>query len=109
MPDNSIVQGGSAITPQIIQEEGAGKAYQSVAQSTALAIQDATDNLRNINTISTTAMGVAIAQALAVPELASQYGEIITMATTMSTAATANFAAIGTSAAAVLNGYPNGS
>ena len=41
------------------------KALQSVAQSVALAIQDATDNLRNVNTIGTTAIGAAMSQLLA--------------------------------------------
>ena len=40
----------------------AGRAYQSVAQSTAIAIQDATDYLRNVSTIAVTATGVALAQ-----------------------------------------------
>lgn len=37
-------------------------AQQSIAQSSALAMADATDNLRNLNTLSTTAIGVALAQ-----------------------------------------------
>ena len=37
-------------------------AQQSIAQSTAIALADATDNLRNINTLSTTAIGVALSQ-----------------------------------------------
>jgi len=48
-----------------IRLAGAGRAYQSVAQSTAIAIQDATDYLRNVSTISATATGVAMAYVVA--------------------------------------------
>lgn len=44
--------------------KNAGKVYESISESTAIAIQDATDNLRNINTIATTAFGVAVSQFL---------------------------------------------
>lgn len=45
----------------------AGAAYQAVAESTALAIQDATDELRNINTIEATAEGIATEEELETP------------------------------------------
>lgn len=89
-----------------VRQEGAGKAYQSVAQSTAIAIQDATDNLRNINTISSTALGVAMAQYLATGE--SKYAKAIELAQSMSTQAAASFLTIGTNASDVLKGYPSG-
>jgi hypothetical protein len=41
-----------------------GKVYQSVAQSAAIAIQDAADALRNLTTIEATAAGVAMAEML---------------------------------------------
>lgn len=56
-PDTTKISG-------IIAGQGGGKAYESVAQSAALAIQDATDHLRNINTISATALAIALAQSL---------------------------------------------
>jgi hypothetical protein len=105
MANTGIMVQDSSITPQLMQEEGAMKAYQSIAQSTALAIQDAVDNLRNINTISATAAGVAMAQMLAQPPLAEQYQTILTSAQQMSTAAAANFLTIGQNAATVLNGF----
>jgi enolase len=98
----------TSVTPQLIAIEGAGKAYQSVAQSTALAIQDATDNLRNINTICATAIGVAMAQALADPAQASLYQPIITMAEDLAKQAAANFLTIGENASTVLEDYPTG-
>lgn len=39
-------------------------AQRAVAQSTAIAVQDAADNLRNLNTLSTTTIGVALAKFL---------------------------------------------
>lgn len=48
--------------PTLVKIAGAGRAYQSVAQSTAIAIQDATDYLRNVSTIATTSIGVGMAQ-----------------------------------------------
>ena len=45
-------------------ESAVNSAQQSIAQSTALAMADATDNLRNLNTLSTTAIGVALSQFL---------------------------------------------
>ncbi len=103
---NSLSVYDTAITPQIIMAEGAGKAYQSVAQSTALAIQDATDNLRNINTISATVMGVAMAQLLETKD--TTYITIMEQATKMSADAAANFQTIGVNAANVLKAYPAG-
>jgi hypothetical protein len=96
-----------AITPEIIREEGAGKAYQSVAQSSAIAIQDAADNLRNLNTITTTAIGVAMAQMLATksPE---PWKTIIAEAQGTSHKAVQNFQEIGSAAASILSGFPNG-
>jgi hypothetical protein len=103
---SGLILSDSSMTPQIIREEGAGKAYQSVAQSTALAIQDAADNLRNINSISATAIGVAMAQFLETKDPA--YAQAIDIATKMSVDAANTFRMIGTNAADVLNGYPSG-
>lgn len=109
MSDTSLTYLDTTITPEVITTEGAGKAYQSVAQSTAIAIQDATDNLRNINTIGATVLGVAMAKALEDPATAEQYQPIITMAESMVASAAGNFLTIGQNAAQVLEGYPSGS
>lgn len=90
----------------VVRQEGAGKAYQSVAQSTAIAIQDATDNLRNVNTMSTTAQGVAMAQFLATGE--TKYAKAMELAQSMATAASTNFLTISTNASDALKGYPSG-
>ncbi|MCW3849314.1 RebB family R body protein [Sphingomonas sp. LB-2] len=84
----------------------AGKAYQSVAQSAAIAIQDAADYLRNVSTIATTAAGVAMAQYLANPAAPEQYAAAIAATQQMMAAAVANFEAIGATAENVLKGFP---
>lgn len=108
MANTSLAISDTSLTPQIIMEEGAGKAYQSVAQSSALAIQDAVDNLRNINTIAATVLGVAMAQALENPPAAMQFQPVIKMAEDMATAAAANFANIGKNASDILKNFPSG-
>ena len=108
MGDSSPVLGSSSNTPPTtqIRQEGAGKAYQAVAQSTALAVQDATDNLRNLSTISSTAQGVAMAQLLATGE--NKYAKAIEVAQKMSEAAAQNFKTIGVNASDILKGFPSG-
>jgi methylphosphotriester-DNA--protein-cysteine methyltransferase len=53
------------MNPTLIKIAGAGRAYQSVAQSAAIAIQDATDYMRNMSTIAVTATGIGMAQLVA--------------------------------------------
>ncbi|KVH37498.1 hypothetical protein WT01_24510 [Burkholderia cepacia] len=96
----------ATMSPQVVLTSGAGKAYQSVAQSTALAVQDATDALRNISTIATTAAGVALAQLLVSTD--PKYVTALQQAQALMHAATEDFAKVGTAAAAVLKGFPAG-
>jgi len=93
--------------PQVVLTSGAGKAYQSVAQSAAIAVQDATDMLRSMSTIATTASGVAIAQMLATPPNPGA-PDALAAAQTLLTGATADYAAIGAAAAAILKEFPSG-
>ena len=97
----------ATLSGEVIKLSGAGKAYQSVSQSSAIAVQDATDNLRNINTMATTAMGVAMAQMLATGEV-EPYSGIIAAAQKIATDGTTNFTAVGTGAGALLSGFPTG-
>jgi hypothetical protein len=92
--------------PNVVITSGAGKAYQSVAQSTAIAVQDAADALRNVSTIATTAVGVAMAQLLATGE--DKYAKAITTAQQLMVGATADFTNIGAAAAQVLKSFPSG-
>jgi hypothetical protein len=87
-----------------IQLAAAGRAYQSVAQSAAIAIQDATDYLRSINTISSTAAGIGIAMVIAgkKPEGIA----VITQAAVIATAGVAQFTAVTTAAVAVASSFP---
>lgn len=94
----------ATLSPDILRRGGAGKAYQSVAQSTAIAVQDATDHLRNVMTISTTAIGVALSQLLATGD--TQYAQAIDEANTVIAAAAEQFKKVGENAAAILNSFP---
>ncbi|RQP21899.1 hypothetical protein [Piscinibacter terrae] len=96
----------ATMSPQVVLTSGAGKAYQSVAQSTAIAVQDATDALRNISTIATTAAGVAMAQYLATGE--EKYAKVMAQAQALMQGATDDFAKVGSAAATVLKGFPAG-
>ncbi|WP_018606662.1 hypothetical protein [Uliginosibacterium gangwonense] len=96
----------ATMSPQVVLTSGAGKAYQSVAQSTAIAVQDAADALRNISTIATTAAGVAMAQLLATGD--DKYAKVLDKAQGMMQSATDDFSKIGTTAATVLKEFPAG-
>ncbi len=96
----------AVMQPQVVLTSGAGKAYQSVAQSAAIAVQDAADALRNVSTIATTAVGVAMAQYLATGD--SRYLTAMTQAQSMMQSATGDFKAIGTAAGEVLSQFPAG-
>jgi hypothetical protein len=96
----------ATMSPQVVLTSGAGKAYQSVAQSAAIAVQDATDALRNITTIATTAAGVAMAQLIATGE--PKYATALSQAQQLMTNATDDYAKVGSVAAAVLKGFPAG-
>lgn len=86
-----------------IQLAAAGRAYQSVAQSTAIAIQDATDYLRNISTISLTSIGVGMA-LLAADQ--PQGTTLISKAQQIATDAIQHFAKVGDAAIKVASTYP---
>jgi hypothetical protein len=88
-----------------IKSSGAGKAYQSVAQSGAIAVQDATDALRNISTIATTAAGVAVAQLLATGN--TQYVDALKEIQLMITSASDDYAKVSAAATAVVQNFPS--
>lgn len=67
-----------------------GEAYQAVAQAAAAAIQDATDHLRNLNTISANAIGVAITQMRETHD--TTYAEAIAQAKNVASKGIENFA-----------------
>lgn len=105
---DSITQSqGATITQSVIKTSGAGKAYQAVAQSMAIAVQDAADYVRNIGTITNTAIGVALAEMLATGETAP-YETVIKDASAAMTQATSNFLTLGQNAGSVLENFPSG-
>lgn len=96
----------ATMSPQVVMTSGAGKAYQAVAQSSAIAVQDATDALRNVSTIASTAASVAMVQFLATGD--PRYAQALGLAQQMVASATQDFAGIGTAASAVLKSFPTG-
>lgn len=99
----------AVLCPNVVKVQGAGKAYQMVAQSMAIAIQDATDHLRNISTISSTAVAVATEQMIANPDKFEQYSKILDKAQYSVTKATCSFKTIGEDAGHILKQFPSGS
>lgn len=95
----------ATMSSDVVRINGAGKAYQSVAQSMAIAIQDATDNLRNIGQISNTAQGVAMAKLLETKN--AQYAKVLEYAQKMNDSAADTFKKIGINAADILKGFPS--
>ena len=69
------------------------KAQQGVAQSTVIAVQDATDNLRNLSTITTTAIGVALSQLMLTGD--PKYQKVIEESQKVLKKATENLATVG--------------
>ena len=82
-------------------ESAVNSAQQSIAQSTALAMADATDNLRNLHTLSTTAIGVALSQFLETGD--SKYVEAISTAQSIVSQGAENFSVVGEKIATVLH------
>jgi hypothetical protein len=96
----------ATMSPQVVLTGGAGKAYQAVAASAALAIQDAVDALRHSSTVATSASGMALAQLLASGD--PRYLRVLVAAQEMMVSATQNFAAVSTAAAAIVKEFPSG-
>lgn len=101
----------ATLTGDVIRHSGAGKAYQSVSQSAAIAVQDATDMMRNMGAISTTATGVAMSQVLASglsSEKITEFGEVLTQLSNMMTNSEKHFSTVGTDASTLVGQFPVG-
>ena len=85
---------------------GSAKAYQAVAQATALAIQDATDTLRNMSTVSTVAVGTAMSNYIATGD--QRWVDAVHQAQRIADQAASTFMTVGTNAKSVLEGFPAG-
>ena len=82
---------------------GNGKAYQAVAQTAAIAIQDAADTLRNVSTVAATAAGVALAQYLATKD--KGYEDVLKASQSVIGQATKDFTAVGDAAVGILTKF----
>jgi hypothetical protein len=94
----------ATMDPGVSYQSGTGKAFQFIAQSAAMAIQDATDNLRNLSTISSTAIGVAMSQLMSSGD-APTWERVIRAAQTIVTQGAQDFESIGTTATTLLNKF----
>ncbi len=95
----------SVSSPEAVWETGSGKAFNFVAQATAMAIQDATDNLRNVSTMSTTAIGVAMTQLMSSGDAAT-WSSVIKLAQGLVKSSAEDFEKIGATAAGVMRQFP---
>ena len=95
------------LDPAVVKTEGAGKAYQSVAQSMAIAVQDTTDYLRNITTLSSTAIAVCT-QLMLQERRVDPYGDIIAKSQQTLNETVQIFERIGSSSAKILKEFPSG-
>ncbi len=94
------------VDPETTRTHGSGSAYQAVSQAMALTVQDASSLLRNINTLSTTAMGVATAKLISDgdPKMAA----VIQQAQQTIENAAETFKTIGTYSGDILKNFPTG-
>ncbi len=97
------------LDPQVVKTQGAGKAYQSVAQSMAIAVQDATNYLENALIVSSAAIAVATEKMVSNPPANIPiYSPVIEQAGKTVEMATKNFTDIGMKAGEILKNFPSG-
>lgn len=87
-----------------VSAAGDGIAYQKVAQAAAFAIQDATDYLRNVMTMATTAQGTAMKLFMETKD--ASYLQVVAQAQTMVTQAKQDFQDVGSAASGILTAFP---
>ena len=85
---------------------GGAIAYQLVAESGALAIQDAVDHLRNITQVATAGLAVIMAKIAKTPIEAPLYAPAIEELQKMITDAATNLATVGTEVGKAMDSYP---
>lgn len=96
------------LDPQVVKTEGAGKAYQSVANSMAITVQDATDYLRTSLMVSAAAIAVCIEKMVEAPEAnVEKYGPVLEKAQQNIVTSTENFTKVGMAAGNVLRNFPS--
>ena len=95
------------LSPQVVKTEGAGKAYQAVAQSMSLAIQDATEHLRNVSAVAQAAIAVSTELMIATKEV-EPYSQFIDKAQDTVDRAETTFKNVGMDAGDILKRFPSG-
>ncbi|WP_175582057.1 hypothetical protein [Caulobacter sp. SSI4214] len=96
----------ATLSPQVVLTSGAGKAYQMVAQASALAIQDAVDSLRNAGALADAASAAALSQLMETGE--PRYAELLKVAEQLRSDAVAVFSKRADAAIALLKDFPAG-
>ena len=96
----------AVLQEQAVLTSGAGKAYQSIAHSASIAVQDAADALRAVSIIAATGSGVAMTRFLATGDAKYLLG--ITAAQDMVKVATEDLARIAAVATEALKHFPSG-
>lgn len=96
----------ATLSPAVIKAAGAGKAYQSVAQSSAIAIQDGTDYLRNITSLCTATFAVWMIRF--VKEKNPAYLQFAQDSLKPIDTATTQYTKIAQAATQVVSGFPSG-
>lgn len=94
----------SVIGSKVSQEEAVGKTYQSVSQSMSLAVQDASDMLRNFSTVNLAALSYAQEQLVATENLVT-WGPVIEQLQTMLQQQLSSFTSLGQDAGQVLQEF----
>jgi hypothetical protein len=127
-PGNAVVD-TSALNQQIVQAvdktnsvmissaqaEGAGIAYQKVAQAAAFSVQDATDYLRNIMAMGGATQGVCLEKMIIAAESGDpkgsipKYKEVVSAAQQVITFAESVFSDVGEDAGVVAGEFPKSS
>jgi hypothetical protein len=98
-PSEPLQPAGGEVQPALAQ------AYQVLAHSSALAIQDAVAHMRNMSTISATASGTALSQMLATGDVAA-YAQVIEQANAMQMHSINQFKSIAAVASELLRNFP---
>jgi hypothetical protein len=96
----------AVMSPASVRTSGAGKAYQLVAHSAALAVQDAASALGGMSTIAATASAAALTRFLTTGD--PKYLAGVAAAVDMVKLATDDFARVSAAASAAVNGFPAG-
>ena len=97
----------ATMTGDVTRHAGAGKAYQSVALSSAIAIQDATDNLRNMGVVAVSAASAILAEMVESGDV-EKYSPMLEQVSKMLDANTSRYSSVLAEAAKSVQEFPVG-